>query len=46
MTPHHGSWETSGFIASKIKTFTMYKPLRNKILDEFVLKEDKQWDLH
>ena len=27
MTPHHGSWETSGlYAASKIKTFTMYKP--------------------
>ena len=39
MTPHHGSWETSGlYAASKIKTFTMYKPLRNKILDEFVFE--------
>ena len=39
MTPHHGSWEMSGlYAASKIKTFTMYKPLRNKILDDFVFK--------
>ena len=39
MTPHHGSWETSGlYAARKIKTFTMYKPLRNKILDEFVFE--------
>ena len=28
MTPHHGSWELSGlFVASKIKTFSMFKPL-------------------
>ncbi len=38
MTPHHGSWELAGlFAASKIKTCTMYKPLRSKILDDFVL---------
>ena len=37
MTPHHGSWELSGlFVASKIKTYTMFKPLRNKILNDFV----------
>ncbi len=42
MTPHHGSWEMSGlYAASKIKTFTMYKPLRNKILDDFVYKGRK-----
>ena len=39
MTPHHGSWELSGlFVASKIKTFNMFKPLRNKVLNDFVLK--------
>ena len=37
MTPHHGSWELSGlYVANKIKTFTMFKPLRNKILNDFV----------
>lgn len=39
MTPHHGSWELSGlFVASKIKTYTMFKPLRNKVLNDFVFK--------
>ena len=39
MTPHHGSWEICGlYAASKIKTFSMYKPLRNKILDDYVFK--------
>lgn len=39
MTPHHGSWELSGlYVASKIKTYTMFKPLRNKILNNFVFK--------
>ncbi len=39
MTPHHGSWELSGlFVASKIKIFTMFKPLRNKVLNDFVRK--------
>lgn len=39
MTPHHGSWELSGlFVASKIKTFNMFKPLRNKVLNDFVFK--------
>jgi len=38
MTPHHGSWELSGlFAASKVKTYSMYKPLRSKALDDFVL---------
>ncbi len=37
MTPHHGSWELSGlFIASNIKIFSMFKPLRNKVLNDFV----------
>ena len=39
MTPHHGSWELSGlFISSRIKTFNMFKPLRNKVLNDFVFK--------
>ena len=39
MTPHHGSWEFSGlYVASKIKTFHMFKPLRNKALNDFVFK--------
>jgi len=39
MTPHHGSWELSGlFIASKIKIFSMFKPLRNKVLNDFIFK--------
>ena len=39
MTPHHGSWELSGlFVASKIKLYTMFKPLRNKALNDFVYK--------
>ena len=39
MTPHHGSWELSGlYVASKIKTFNMFKPLRNKVLNDFVFK--------
>ena len=38
MTPHYGSWELSGlFVASKIKTYNMYKPLRNNVLNEYVL---------
>tara|TARA_B110000902_G_scaffold239020_1_gene287379 strand:+ start:187 stop:885 length:699 start_codon:yes stop_codon:yes gene_type:complete len=38
MTPHYGSWELSGlFAASKIKTYNMYKPLRNNVLNEYVL---------
>ena len=37
MTPHHGSWELSGlYVASKIRTYTMFKPLRNKALNDFV----------
>ena len=37
ITPHHGSWELSGlFVASKIKVYTMFKPLRNKVLNDFV----------
>ncbi len=37
MTPHHGSWELSGlFVANKIKTYTMFKPLRNKVLNDYV----------
>lgn len=37
MTPHHGSWELSGlYVANKIKTYTMFKPLRNKVLNDFV----------
>ena len=37
MTPHHGSWELSGlFVASKIKMYSMFKPLRNKALNDFV----------
>ena len=39
MTPHHGSWELSGlFVASKIKTFSMFKPLRNEVINDFVYK--------
>lgn len=39
MTPHHGSWELSGlYVASKIKMFSMFKPLRNEILNNFVFK--------
>ena len=42
MTPHHGSWELSGLVAaSKIKTYTMVKPLRNKILNNFALSGRK-----
>lgn len=42
MTPHHGSWELSGLVAaSKIKTYTMVKPLRNKILNRFALSGRK-----
>ena len=42
MTPHHGSWELSGlFAASKIKTYVMYKPLRNKFLDSYVFNGRK-----
>ncbi len=42
MTPHYGSWELSGlFVASKIKTYNMYKPLRNNILNEYVLSGRK-----
>ena len=42
MTPHHGSWELSGLVAaSKINTYTMVKPLRNKILNRFVLSGRK-----
>ena len=42
MTPHHGSWELTGlFAASKIKTCVMYKPLRSKILNDFVLSGRK-----
>jgi len=37
ITPHHGSWELSGlYAANNIKTSIMYRPLRNKILDNFV----------
>tara|TARA_B110000483_G_scaffold26550_1_gene31915 strand:- start:56 stop:754 length:699 start_codon:yes stop_codon:yes gene_type:complete len=42
MTPHHGSWELSGlFVASKIKTYNMYKPLRNNMLNEYVFSGRK-----
>ncbi len=42
MTPHHGSWELSGlFVSSKIKTFTMYKPLKNTILNNFIVSGRK-----
>ena len=42
ITPHHGSWELTGlFAASKIKICAMYKPLRSKILNDFVLSGRK-----
>ena len=42
MTPHHGSWELSGlFVASKVKIFSMYKPLRNNMLNEYVFSGRK-----
>ena len=37
MTPHLGSWELAGlFTATLIKTTIMYKPLRNKVLNDYV----------
>ena len=42
MTPHYGSWELAGlFLASKMKTYWMYKPLRNNVLNEYVLSGRK-----
>ena len=39
MTTHHGSWELSGlFVASKVKIFSMFKPLRNEVINDFVYK--------